>query len=175
MYPISFLATAMLAGALTLSAATAQRPCDPCAESASCTDLGPGCAPHRMHVPSLRSERLPVLGSTMRLQVRSKSTACAPGLLPISFSSTFSPALGIPLPFNLAPIGFPCCFLYSGGDAAIVPFVLDQRGEFTFCLNVPPLTKYCGTLMAIQALIAHQGCKRLELLASNGLACTIGN
>jgi hypothetical protein len=128
-----------------------------------------------MRVPKLKKRHRFELGSSGRLEIESRSTRRASGLLPIGYSSAFSTSLGVALPLDLAPIGFPGCSLYSGGDGAVVPFVLDRHGEYTLCLDIPPFTKHCGTLLIFQALILHESCSGLELLTSNGLACTVGN
>jgi hypothetical protein len=174
------LSAILATGALLLHPAAAQR-CGGnevnCPQRAQVSVLGPGCAPSGMQVPSLRCTARPSPGSTARFLIDSPSSRRAMAMLAIGFSSSYSEALGVALPFDMAPLGFPGCSLYSGGDAAIVGFLLDCRGEHVHRVRVPNRAKYCGTEISVQALILgpHTTAASAELLVSRGLLCTIGS
>lgn len=160
--------------------ATAQKSKGPhvcCPDKAECVVLGPGCAPSGMEVPVLASHRLPEVGSLARVVIDSPSTRRALALLAVGFSSSFNATLGVALPFDLAPIGFPGCSIQTSADAAIIPIVLHGQGQFQFHYRVPGNAKWCGAELAFQALVLgpNTTCRSAELLVSNGLRCLAGN
>jgi len=98
-------------------------------------------------------------------------------VLVIGWSASFSPSLGVPLPAELAELGFPGCFLYSSADAATVPFMLDPNGDYEYSLPVPNFLKFCGVPLVFQTLMLGPSSTpaNAELLVSNGLQCLGGN
>jgi hypothetical protein len=177
---LPFVGPALLAGVLLVQPTAAQGSCGGtplCPERARCIELGPGCAPAGMRRPELTSAARPAVGSTARVVIDSPSTPRAMTLLTIGYSSTFNPTLGIGLPFDLSPLGFTSCSMYSSGDAGIVPIMLDCDGEHEWRIRVPERAKWCGAPLVFQALILgpNTTAGSAEVLVSNGLACSVGN
>ncbi|MCK5942498.1 MAG: hypothetical protein KAI24_11045 [Planctomycetes bacterium] len=63
--------------------------------------------------------------------------------------------LGIPLPFDMAPLGAPGCTFWHGWEAFLPPVLTDASGNATFTLQFtlawPPQTRLYGTWLTLDA------------------------
>jgi hypothetical protein len=100
-------------------------------------------------VPALVATGVPRLGGGFQLAV----VQGPPHHLALLFwSLDASYWRGVPLPFELSPVGAPGCSLYSGTDI-VSPIMLDGQGAFTAPLGVPNVPGLAGVTFFNQAAV----------------------
>jgi hypothetical protein len=137
--------------------------------AANVVPFGAGCAGSDGHQPVLGGGADARVGATFVLETH----ALLPGALVqnvLGFST--SSWLGIPLPFDLAPFGFPGCRLLT--DQALVQSALaagsgSGGGVATFAWPIPNDAAFRGAVAYFQTLVLEPA----RLAASNGLRVTV--
>ncbi|MBK9387178.1 MAG: hypothetical protein IPN34_20375 [Planctomycetes bacterium] len=105
----------------------------------------------------------PVLGSTFQLDV----TNLGVGALPILwFGISKTSWFGVPLPFDLSPLGATGCWLLTSSD---VQFQLVNTGSAaTFSAQIPNQPVFSGAVFQNQVIAIDPGANPASLITSNG-------
>ncbi|MCA8976790.1 MAG: hypothetical protein KDC98_18860 [Planctomycetes bacterium] len=142
-----------------------------CLSNASVHTTGVGCAPAGLTIPTLTEVGMPVPGNPVGVDVQSPSTPNSFGILLFGLSTTFDPVLNVPLPFDLAPVGFPGCALYTN---SVWPVAVgtDANGDGNYSTPIPALAKWCDRELTFQVFFLSSNS---ELLTSAGLTQVFGN
>ena len=124
--------------------------------------------------PSLTAGDLEVLrlGSTMRVEIGN----CPPSsvLIPfIGFSNTISGS-GVPLPFDLAPLGAAGCTVDVDPAASFVAFA-DASGNYEWCLQIPAFASLAGIDIYQQVFVLDGNANGLGATTTNSGGGTVGN
>ena len=140
-------------------------PCDPDpGPVAGATTYGTACAGASGILPTIGTTGLPIAGVPFSVDVT--GPASTPGILLIGVSNGLF--LGLPLPLNLTPFGFPGCFLNTSINLQL-PFATDGAGTASFNFVVPGL----GANPFVQALLLDSGPTTLGSL-TQGLDIRVG-
>jgi len=120
-------------------------------------------------VPALSATGVPEIGNSFQVNL-AFANASAPVVLSLGASDTLW--LGVPLPFNLAPLGAPNCFVLCSTDV-LLPNVTNPAGGASQQLTVPNSGVLVSRTFFNQWTIADPA-TRLGLVTSNGGRGTIG-
>jgi hypothetical protein len=122
-------------------------------------------------VPVLYSTNEPQIGDTCRIRL-AQARAASPALSCLGFSNTAWN--GIPLPFDLAPLGAPGCrVLISVTDAR--PVTTNAQGAASFTYSIPNDIYLLRLAFYNQFVVADPGANSLGLALTNGGVGVIGN
>ncbi len=148
----------------------------PCAgppATGSVTSIGSGCAGSSGGVPTVDSPgvAVPTVGSTLTLEITGGPVGALHNYLFVLGNSNSSWG-AIPLPLALAPFGAPGCTLWTSIDLAVVGSV--SGGAASVSLGVPALSALVGGVVYCGGVITDPGHNPLGLIATNGLALSIG-
>lgn len=122
-------------------------------------------------VPLLQLSGSPRLGQTPSFAL-SRGVGNSFGFLALGWSNTTSSAG--PLPFSLAPLGAPNCFVHNSTDA--VQFaLLSGQGGASLPFAIPNLPTLVYARVHGQYLVADPAANTLGIAVSNGLTMAIGN
>lgn len=113
---------------------------------------------------------LPVLGDTLRVEIRGLPPTPGVGLL--ALGSSRSLFLGLPLPLDLTPFGMKGCLLHQDFQHSLV-FAI-QQGLGTQDLAIPYLGRLKGSRAYLQAFGVDRAATSSGLVSSNGLELRIG-
>ncbi|MCA8953514.1 MAG: hypothetical protein KDE27_28640 [Planctomycetes bacterium] len=144
-------------------------PC--CPNNAMVQNVGNGCAPGLLAVPTLTSIGVPYVGDLVGTDVNSPATPNSAGLLIHGFSTQYDPIFNLPLPINLANYGFPGCSLYPSNEF-VLPITTDNAGFATYSVAIPAFAKWCGRRIAFQAFFVNASG---GVLSSSGLVAILGS
>jgi hypothetical protein len=131
----------------------------------SYTPYGAGC-PGSAGTPNLQAlaPTWPSIGTTFTLQVG--NVPAAPGLAFLAFGLSATSWNGNALPFALAAIGAPGCFVHASPDGALL--LVAGGGAATLSVAIPDDRALLGTVLYHQALV-------LDPAAGNQLGGTVSN
>ena len=132
---------------------------------ASKTQYGSSCA-----VTSILTSGRPIVGTTVNVQLVLPSSPFA--FLALGWnSSTF---MGQPLPIDLTPLGMTGCELLTSSN--VLGLSMSVAGNFgTYQAVLPNTPTLSGSSVYWQAFALAPGANPLEVMASNGLAWTLGD
>jgi hypothetical protein len=122
-------------------------------------------------VPQLFHTTLPRLGQTFRFGL-CQVALNAPLLLLLGSSNTTSG--GIPLPFDLTPVGAPGCQLLVTATQIMLAMASGPGGDVAASLPIPTTSSLDGAVFYLQALVYDPSVNALGFVTSNGGMATIG-
>lgn len=121
-------------------------------------------------VPQLSGFGAPSIGATYGLELVS-APAAAQAWLTVGFSRTSNG--GVPLPFDLAPIGAPGCFLLADVREALVA-TTSASGAATFSVPVPATPALRGGMVFHQGIVSDLGANQLGIVTSGAIEVIVG-
>jgi hypothetical protein len=122
-------------------------------------------------VPVLDSKETPQIGNQFPVRV-SHARVSSFALLLLGLSNTNWN--GIPLPFDLGPVGAPgCSLLASGNDLQFMSTNAAGAGSFTY--DIPNEIYVLGAKFYNQCLVADPGTNGLGYVTTNGCVGVLGN
>jgi hypothetical protein len=121
--------------------------------------------------PELRNVGTPVTGGSFDVALMS-ARASRVGVLIMGFSNTTWGA--IPLPFHLAPLGAPNCYLRVSFDLTWGALVTDAYGEGKFTYVIPNNPGLWGLRWHNQWLVVDTGANALNIVTTWGGTATVG-
>ena len=136
------------------------------------TSFGSGCGTVPASPPSLSGSGNHKIGGSSTIQAVNLPTS-QPAALYLGFSNTLWFG-GVPLPFDLTPLGaFGCSQLVSTEIA--LPFITSTAGHLQLTLNHPLNANFVGLKLYIQAVaIDPAAAGRLQIAMTDGGELTIG-
>jgi hypothetical protein len=132
--------------------------------------FGDGCNGASRNLPQLGWAGIPTLGAGMDLLLRG-APAGTLALLTVGDSDVVYN--GTPLPFDLAPLGAPGCFVRAS-PISTVATLTGPAGEAAITLAVPPAAWLFGYEFFDQWIVADPAANALGFTVSNGGAGRIG-
>ena len=121
-------------------------------------------------IPTITNSNTPLLGGSFHYELLHSARNAPTGLI-IGASNTMSGS--IPLPFNMAPIGAPGCFLLASTDV-ILGMLTGPGGDLANTLPVPNNIALDGQSLYIQHFIIDPGTNPLGITTSNAGQLTLG-
>lgn len=122
-------------------------------------------------VPSLYSTSTPQIGDTFRVRL-AQARPSSPAMLFLGFSD--SNWQGIPLPFDLAPLGAPSCAVLTSIEVG-QPLSTNAQGAASFSYTLPNNIYLLGERFYNQFLVVDPSVNALGVVLSNGGVGVFGN
>jgi hypothetical protein len=122
-------------------------------------------------IPSLYSTSTPQIGDTFRVRL-AQARPSSPAMLFLGFSD--ANWQGIPLPFELTPLGAPGCSLLTSIEHA-QPVATNALGAASFSYALPNNIYLLGERFYNQYLVADRTVNALGVVMSNGGVGVFGN
>lgn len=109
------------------------------------------------------SGSLPVLGATFQLEVSNLGIGALPFLW---FGTSKTSWLGLPLPFDLSPLGATNCSLFTNSDLQFN--LMNTGGSATFSTLIPNQPVFSGAVFRNQVIAIDPGANPASIITSNG-------
>jgi hypothetical protein len=133
------------------------------------TTYGVGCQSSRQTLPRLAANEV-ALGGSWRASLTQAPASTAAALSVGLGNTTWQ---GLPLPFDMAPIGAPGCTLLVDTTVMFTGFV-GTSGSLTFSLTTPDNVALDGVTLFGQAAILDPFANTLGIVTSNGVRTRFG-
>jgi hypothetical protein len=133
--------------------------------------FGASCPGSGRLTPLLAFEGIPTLGGSMSVHL-TRALANAPALMSIGLSD--SDWLGVPLPFDLTPLGAPGCRILASGQVLLVT-AADAAGNGAINLTIPNDGSLVGGSFFDQYWVLDQAANTLGFAFTNGGRGTFGD
>lgn len=137
----------------------------------SISKFGVGCLGSN-GIPSHSASGSPVLGGTINYSLTSGPSNGAAFLVLGNSKTNWS---GLPLPFDLAPIGAPGCIMYCNHSRVIGPIGTSATGSASFPVGIAAQCGLIGVHLYTQFLMIDPGANALGLTSSNAVDALLGN
>jgi hypothetical protein len=122
-------------------------------------------------VPNTWLTRAPAIGTSFEYRTAGDSLVAPQttvNICVVGLSDTQT-ATGLPLPFDLGPLGAPGCAVLAAPDMLLV-LVTDPAGGSSVLIHVPPLLDFLGLPLFFQTLVLDGRSNPLGLSATRGIA-----